>query len=95
MAEFTRSNHEARTFEESETAVEKGLSNAGLMLFMQLDHGAILRKETGGETPKMVRFIIGNRLIMKGNGQACSRCRFLRAGHGPGGWVHGRGAFVI
>jgi len=35
------------------------------MLFMQLDHGAIVRKETGSETPKMVRFIIGNPLIMK------------------------------
>jgi uncharacterized protein (DUF302 family) len=35
------------------------------MLFMQLDHGAIVRKETGRETPKMVRFIIGNPLIMK------------------------------
>ena len=35
------------------------------MLFMQLDHGAILRKETGRETPKMIRFVIGNPLIMK------------------------------
>jgi uncharacterized protein (DUF302 family) len=34
-------------------------------LFMQLDHGAILRKETGRETPKMIRFVIGNPLIMK------------------------------
>ena len=30
-----------------------------------LDHGAILRKETGRETPKMIRFVIGNPLIMK------------------------------
>ena len=35
------------------------------MLFMQLDHGAILRKETGREAPKMIRFVIGNPLIMK------------------------------
>jgi len=35
------------------------------MLFMQLDHGAIMRKETGRETPKMIRFVIGNPLIMK------------------------------
>ena len=34
------------------------------MLFMQLDHGAILRKETGRETPKMIRFVIGNPLII-------------------------------
>jgi uncharacterized protein (DUF302 family) len=65
MAEFGRSTHEARSFAELKSAVEKGLSTVGLMLFMQLDHGAILRKETGRETPKMVRFIIGNPLIMK------------------------------
>ena len=35
------------------------------MLFMQLDQGAVVRKETGHETPKMIRFIIGNPLIMK------------------------------
>ena len=32
---------------------------------MQLDHGAIVRKETGRESPKIIRFIIGNPLIMK------------------------------
>ena len=65
MAEFGRSTHEARSFAELKSAVEKGLSAVGLMLFMQLDHGAILRKETGRETPKMIRFVIGNPLIMK------------------------------
>src|SRR5580692_8093919 len=65
MAEFGRSTHEARSFSELKSAVEKGLSKIGLMLFMQLDHGAVLRKETGRETPKMIRFVIGNPLIMK------------------------------
>jgi uncharacterized protein (DUF302 family) len=65
MAEFGRSTHEARSFAELQSAVEKGLSTVGLMLFMQLDHGAILRKETGRGTPKMIRFVIGNPLIMK------------------------------
>jgi uncharacterized protein (DUF302 family) len=65
MAEFGRSTHEARSFAELKSAVEKGLSKVGLMLFMQLDHGAIIRKETGYETPKMIRFVIGNPLIMK------------------------------
>src|ERR1700747_3471223 len=65
MAEFGRSTHEARSFAELKSAVEKGLSEAGLMLFMQLDHGAVVRKETGRETPKMIRFIIGNPLIIK------------------------------
>ena len=65
MAEFGRSTHEARSFAELKSAVEKGLSKAGLMLFMQLDQGGVLRKETGHETPKMIRLIIGNPLIMK------------------------------
>ncbi|MGA7929846.1 MAG: hypothetical protein WCA20_28110 [Candidatus Sulfotelmatobacter sp.] len=64
MAEFWRSTHDARAFAELKSAVEKGLSKVGLMLFMQLDHGAILRKETGRETPKMIRFVIGNPLII-------------------------------
>jgi len=65
MAEFARSTHEARSFAELKSAVEKGLSKAGLMLFMQLDHGAVVRKETGRDVPRIMRLIIGNPLIMK------------------------------
>ena len=65
MAEFGRSTHEARSFAELKNAVEKGLSKAGLMLFMQLDQGAVLQKETGQDTPRIIRFLIGNPLIMK------------------------------
>jgi uncharacterized protein (DUF302 family) len=65
MAEFARSTHQARSFAELKSAVEKGLSKAGLMLFMQLDHGAVVRKETGRDVPRIVRLIIGNPLIMK------------------------------
>jgi uncharacterized protein (DUF302 family) len=64
MAEFGKSTHEARSFAELKRAVEKGLSKAGLMLFMRLDHGAVLRKETGRDTPRIIRFVIGNPLIM-------------------------------
>ncbi len=35
------------------------------MLFMQLDHGAVLQKETGNDTPRILRLLIGNPLIMK------------------------------
>jgi len=65
MAEFGRSTHEARSFAELKRAVEKGLSKTGLMLFMQLDQGAVLQKETGQDTPRIIRFLIGNPLIMK------------------------------
>lgn len=33
------------------------------MIFMELDHGAILRKESGKSSPKIMRFVIGNPLI--------------------------------
>ena len=35
------------------------------MLFMQLDQGAVVRKETGRDVPRIVRLLIGNPLIMK------------------------------
>jgi len=47
MAEFGRFTHEARSSAEVKSAVEKGLSKVGLMLFMQLDHGAVIRKRHG------------------------------------------------
>jgi uncharacterized protein (DUF302 family) len=65
MAEFVRSTHEAHSFAELKSAVEKGLSKAGLMLFMQLDQGAVVRKEMGRDVPRIVRLLIGNPLIMK------------------------------
>lgn len=65
MAEFGRSTHEARSFAELKSAVEKGLSKAGLMLFMRLDQGSVLQKETGQDTPRIIRLLIGNPLIMK------------------------------
>src|SRR3984885_1550445 len=65
MAEFRRSTQEASSFTDLKRALEKGLSEVGLMLFMQLDHGAVVRKETGRDAPRIVRFVIGNPLIMK------------------------------
>ncbi|MER9299941.1 DUF302 domain-containing protein [Mesorhizobium sp. M0621] len=35
------------------------------MLFAEFDLGAILRRETGLDTPKSMRFLVGNPLIMK------------------------------
>ena len=35
------------------------------MLFAEFDHGAIVRKGTGRATPRMIRFVIGNPLIMR------------------------------
>ncbi len=65
MVEFLKATQGARTFAELESVVHRSLGRTGLMMFMKLDHGAILRKETGLNMPKNVRFLIGNPLIMK------------------------------
>ena len=65
MVEFVKAIKGARTFAELESAVHKGLGRTGLMIFMELDHGAILHRESGLDTPKIVRFLVGNPLIMK------------------------------
>jgi uncharacterized protein (DUF302 family) len=65
MVEFMKAITGARTFAELESAAQRGLGRTGLMLFIKFDLGAILRKETGLETPKIVRFVIGNPLVMK------------------------------
>ena len=65
MVEFVNAIKGARTFAELERAVHRGLGGTGLMMFMGLDHGAILRLETGLDEPKIVRLVIGNPLIMK------------------------------
>jgi uncharacterized protein (DUF302 family) len=65
MAEFARAAKAARTLADLEDVVRRGLGKTGLMMFMEFDHGAILRKETGLDSPKIVRVVIGNPLIMK------------------------------
>ena len=65
MAEFMNAIVSARTFAEFERSVQKGLSRSGLMMFTEYDHGSILRKQSGLDKPKIVRFVIGNPLIMK------------------------------
>jgi uncharacterized protein (DUF302 family) len=65
MIEFEKSIRGVGSFAELERTVNAGLGKTGLMLFMELDEGAILRKQSGLDTPKIVRLLIGNPLIMK------------------------------
>jgi uncharacterized protein (DUF302 family) len=65
MVKFLIATKRAQTFTELENAVQRSLGSSGLMMFMELDHGGILRKETGMGTPKNIRFLLGNPLIMK------------------------------
>ena len=65
LVEFAKASKQAGTFAELKEAIDRNLGKTGLMLFMELDHGAVLRKETGLTTPKIVRLVIGNPLVMK------------------------------
>jgi uncharacterized protein (DUF302 family) len=65
MVEFERVIRGSASFTDLERKVHAGLGKAGLMLFMELDPGAVLRKESGRDTPKIVRLLIGNPLVMK------------------------------
>jgi uncharacterized protein (DUF302 family) len=65
MVEFGKITRSAGSFAELERVVQRGLGRTGLMLFTEFDLGAILRREIGLDTPKIVRLVIGNPLIMK------------------------------
>ncbi len=55
----------ASTLVELEAAVRPALGSSDLMEFVRFDSGDVLRKETGGKGPKMLRLVVGNPLIMK------------------------------
>ena len=65
MVEFVEAAQCALTFAELKNVIHRSLGRTGLMMFMKFDLGAILRKENGLNMPKVVRFLIGNPLIMK------------------------------
>ncbi len=65
LVEFAKESKSAATFAGLEKVIDRDMGKTGLMLFLELDHGAVLRKETGLAKPKMVRLVIGNPLVMK------------------------------
>ncbi|WP_441234925.1 DUF302 domain-containing protein [Bradyrhizobium sp. 930_D9_N1_4] len=65
MSEFFKATRATNDFRDLERIVRSGLGRTGLMLFAEYDLGDILRRETGASTPKVMRFVIGNPLIMK------------------------------
>lgn len=62
---FAKASKGSGSFADLEKVVNRDSGKTGLMLFLELDHGAVLRKETGLDKPKIVRLVIGNPLIMK------------------------------
>jgi uncharacterized protein (DUF302 family) len=65
MAECWRSTHRTHSVAELESTIQKALNKEGLIFFVAFDHGAIMRQGTGRDTPRIIRFVIGNPLIMK------------------------------
>ena len=62
---FAKVSKSPSTFAELEDVINRDMGKTGLMLFLEFDHGAVLRKETGFDKPKIVRLVIGNPLVMK------------------------------
>ena len=56
---------QTRGLEDLEQLVARAIGPSGLMEFVRFDLGEVLRKERGGASPKIVRLVIGNPIIMK------------------------------
>ena len=55
----------ARTLSDLEDVVHEAIGPSELMEFARFDSGEVLRKESGGLGPKVLRLVVGNPLIMK------------------------------
>ena len=65
LVAFAEESQAPRAFADLEKVINRRMGPTGLMLFLEFDHGAVLRKETGLDVPKIVRLVIGNPLVMK------------------------------
>jgi uncharacterized protein (DUF302 family) len=65
MVNFFKETRATNSFPDLERVVRRGLGRTNLMLFAEFDLGDILRRETGSRTPKIIRLVVGNPLIMK------------------------------
>ena len=65
MAAFRKSFSAAQNEAEMEKVVGPATQPNGLMEFARFDLGEVLRKENGGSTPRILRIVAGNPLIMK------------------------------
>jgi uncharacterized protein (DUF302 family) len=55
----------ARNVADLHKVVGQAIGSSGLMEFIRFDLGEILRKEQGGQEPRILRLVVGNPLIMK------------------------------
>src|SRR5215469_15664886 len=62
---FNRALASAATLGDLEKVVQTAVGSSNLMEFARFDVGEVLRKERGGQGPKILRFVVGNPLTMK------------------------------
>jgi uncharacterized protein (DUF302 family) len=65
MAAFRKGLSAAQNEAEMEKVVNPVTQPNGIMEFMRFDLGEVLRKESGAGTPRILRIVAGNPLIMK------------------------------
>lgn len=65
MAAFRKDVSGAKSYADLEKIIQRGLGPTGLMEFARYDLGEILRKQSGGKAPRILRLVAGNPLIMK------------------------------
>ncbi len=65
MAAFTKAVAAAESYAELETIVQDAIGLSGLMEFTRFNLGEIIRKESGPGSPRILRLVVGNPLIMK------------------------------
>jgi hypothetical protein len=65
MSEFNRELADSKTYAEMETVIRAVLGKSEFMEFARYDLGAVLAKEHGPGSPKSLRLVLGNPLIMQ------------------------------
>ena len=65
MTAFRKAFSNAQSRAEMEEVVDPVTKPNGIMEFIRFDLGEVLRKESGAATPRIVRIVAGNPLIMK------------------------------
>ena len=65
MNAFVKAVTAAESYGELEKIVQRAIGTSGLMEFIRFNLGEIIRKERGTGSPRILRLVVGNPLIMK------------------------------
>jgi uncharacterized protein (DUF302 family) len=65
MTAFNRDMKASRTTGDLEKVVQAAIAPSGFMEFIRFDLGEVLSKEQGAQAPRILRFVVGNPLIIK------------------------------